>query len=131
MSTRMTSLRATGSEHFQPEDSIDPKAQRALRGSLEQIDYTAFAANKEVLGAVVGRAEAGQFQRLGLSAAQARARWVAAALAMTQAGHAPSREQVAELAHLREAYEELAAVYDALRRMVERGYLAYGPVEAR
>jgi hypothetical protein len=127
----MTSLRASGSDHFQPQDDADPKAQRAMRGHLEQIDYTAFVANKEVLGAVLPRAEAGQFQRLGLSAAQARARWVAAALATSETGHAPTREQVEGLAHLREAYEELAAVYDALRRMVERGYLAYGPVEAR
>lgn len=131
MSTRMTNLRSSGSDHFEPEDPIDPKAQRALRGHLEQIDYTAFVANKEVLGAVVGRAEAGQFQRLGLSAAQARARWVAAALAISEGGRAPSAEQVAELGRLRDAYEELAAAYNALRRMVERGYLAYGPVETR
>ena len=29
------------------------------------------------------------------------------------------------MAALRTGYEELAAVYEAMRRMVERGYLAY------
>lgn len=131
MSTRMTNMRYATGDHFQPDDNVDPKAQRQLRGFLEQIDYTAFAANKEVVGGVLSRAEAAQFQRLGLSAAQARARWVAAALVAAESGRAPSREVVAELSAMREAYEELAAAYDALRRMVERGYLAYGAVEAR
>jgi len=128
MSTRVTNSRRTLGDHFEPDDPVDPKAHRQLRGHLEQIDYTAYVANKEVLSAALGRADATQFQRLGLSAAQARARWAAAALAVTEAGRAPSREQVEELAHLRMAYEELTVVYDALRRMVERGYLVYGAV---
>ncbi|THD75273.1 MAG: hypothetical protein E7812_17110 [Phenylobacterium sp.] len=126
MSTRVSGARRTMGDHFEPDDPIDAKAQRQLRGALEQIDYTAFVANKEVMGAVVGRVEAGHFQRLGLAAAQARARWAAAALESSQTAHPPSRDQIEELAHLREAYEELAAAYDALRRMVERGYLTYG-----
>ncbi|HEX3701649.1 MAG TPA: hypothetical protein VHV27_13345 [Phenylobacterium sp.] len=126
MSTRVSGVRRTIGEHFEPDDPVDAKAQRALRGALEQIDYTAFIANKEVMGAAIGRVEAGHFQRLGLSAAQARARWAAAALEASEAARPPTREQVEELIHLREAFEELTAVYDALRRMVERGYLAYG-----
>ena len=37
----------------------------------------------------------------------------------------PTPEQVEKLAQLRIAYDELAEVYDAMRRMVERGYLTY------
>ena len=37
----------------------------------------------------------------------------------------PSADQIDKLAHLRSAYEELAEAYDALRRMVERGYVIY------
>ena len=33
--------------------------------------------------------------------------------------------QIAELAQLRVAYEELTEVYDAMRRMVARGYIAF------
>ena len=126
MSSRLSGVRRTLGDHFEPEDPGDAKAQRALRGALEQIDYTAFVANKEVMGAVVGHVEAGHFQRLGLAAAQARARWASAALVASETGRPPSREQVDDLAHLRDAYEELACAYDALRRMVERGYLTYG-----
>lgn len=121
--TRTSSTRR--SEHFQPDDGSDPHAQRRLRGQLEQIDYTAYASNKEVIGQTLGSADAQKFQKLGVAAAQARARWVAAALAATEGGHPPGADQVAKLAQLRQVYEELTEVYEAMRRMVERGYLNY------
>ena len=36
-----------------------------------------------------------------------------------------SAEQVEKLSVLRGAYEELTEAYEAMRRMVERGYLSY------
>ena len=78
------------------------------------------------MGGAIGRAEAQQFERLALATAVARTQWVAASLAATERGHSLTRDQVEHLAHLRTAYEELTQVYDAMRRMVERGYLAYG-----
>ena len=124
--TRNTSVRRTIGDHFEPDDDIDPKVQRQLRGQLEQIDYTAYTANRQVLGAAIGEADAVKFQRLGLATAVARARWVATALATTtDATKPPSRDQIQELAFQRAAYEELTEAYDALRRMVERGYLAF------
>jgi hypothetical protein len=125
MSSRMTNSRRTVLDHFEPDEHVDPKAQRQLRGQLEQIDYTAYAANKEVLAAVIGRADAGKFAYLGLATAQARAKWAAYALAATDGGKSPSAQHIEELARLRSAFEELSEAYDALRRMVERGYLAY------
>ena len=126
--SRATSLWRSAADHFEPDDDVDPKAQRQLRGQLEQIDYTAYAANKKVLGAAIGRAEIPQFEKLALAAAVARTQWVAAALAATDKGHALSRDQIDHLAHLRTAYEELTQVYDAMRRMVERGYVGHtGP----
>jgi tryptophanase len=74
---------------------------------------------------MIGPTDADKFQKLGVAAAQARARWVATALVATAGGQPPSHEQVEKIAHLRMAYEELTEVYDAMRRMVERGYLAY------
>ncbi len=122
----MTSSTRRASDHFEPSD-VDPQVQRRLRGYLEQIDYTAFASNKAVLGATVAHADAERFQRLAVAAATARAKWVAEAASMTEAGATLSEAQVARLAHLRSTYEELSAVYEATRRMVERGYIAYRP----
>jgi hypothetical protein len=125
MSTsRTNSFRRVAMDHFEPEVNDDPQAQRRLRGQLEHIDYTAFASNKEVIGGVLGQADAAKFQRLAVAAAMARARWVSEALAMSGSGSLTT-EQAARLAQLRAAYEELAEAYEGLRRMVERGYLSY------
>ncbi len=120
-----SSTRSRGQDHFEPEAQLDPLEQRRLRGHLEQIDFAAFAANCEILGKSLSNTDIAKFQRLAVSAAYARAQWVAAALAMTETSHAPDSEQVAQLAELRTAYEELAAAYEGLRRMVERGYVQY------
>lgn len=123
MATMTSTTRRMG-DHFEPSD-VDPQAQRRLRGYLEQIDYTAFASNKAVLGATMTHADAERFQRLAVAAATARGRWVAEAAAMTEGAAVLSEAQVARLAYLRSAYDELSAVYEATRRMVERGYVAY------
>jgi hypothetical protein len=126
MST-LSSYRRTVSDHFEPEQDLDPHAQRKLRGQLEQIDYIAFASNKEMIAQALGAADAVKFQRLAVAAAHARTRWVAEALAATDASHALTPEQVSRLAGLRSAYEELREVYEAMRRMVERGYFGFEP----
>ena len=127
---KLLGTRRAPSDHFEPDDAIDPKAQRALRGQLEQIDYAAYAANKKLLSGTMGAVEAERIQKLASAAALARTRWVVAALAITEAGEAPSREQIAGLAHLRTTFDELTLAYDGLRRMVERGYLTYAAPDA-
>ena len=123
--TRTSSFRRPGADHFEPEISDDPQVQRRLRGQLEQIDYTAFASNREILGQALGAVDTQKFQRMAVAAACARAAWVGGAMAAAEAGHALTPEQVARLEHLRTAYNELTEAYEALRRMVERGYLSF------
>jgi len=125
MSTSRTSMWRTVGDHFEPDDGADPKAQRQLRAHLEKIDYTAYAANKTVMAAALGRIDLPKFERLALATAKCRARWVAAGVAVGEAGQTPTAVQVQELAQMRTAYEELTEVYNAMRRMVERGYLAH------
>lgn len=124
MSTKVSSFKRYSQDHFVPEASEDNAAQRRLRGQLEQIDYTAYASNKEVIRAMLGHADAQKFQRIAVAAASARAQWVKEALAMSEKVHLdPAQAQ--RLADLRKSYEELTEVYEAMRRMVERGYLSY------
>jgi hypothetical protein len=117
--------RRSALDHFEPEGDTDPQAQRRLRGQLEQIDYTAYAANREVLAQTLGVTGLARFQHLALAASAARARWVKEALGLAALGQSLSAEQTAQLTALRTAYEELTEAYEALRRMVERGYLTY------
>jgi hypothetical protein len=123
----ISSTRSRGTDHFEPEAALDAQEQRRLPGYLQQIDYAAFAANQEVVAKALGKVDLGKFQRLAVAAAQARAQWVAAALAISEAAQAPRADQISELAALRRAFDELADAYEAMRRMVERGYLGYTP----
>jgi hypothetical protein len=125
-STVTNSLRAR-SDRFEPQAELDPAEQRKLRGHLDQIDYAAYAANRAVVGQALGRVDLHAFERLAIAAAHARASWASAVLKMTEAGTALTPEQVAQLAALRHAFGELTEAYDAMRRLVERGYLHYQP----
>jgi hypothetical protein len=127
----VTRSRRIVGDHFEPDEESDPKAQRQLRGHLEQIDYAAYAANRKVMGAALGAVDPQRFERLGLAAAYARARWVATALAAADSGRPLTPEDADKLTTLRHAYEELTEAYDALRRMVERGYLPYAAAPDR
>ncbi|HEY0926280.1 hypothetical protein [Brevundimonas sp.] len=122
MSTMQTGSYRRQRDHFEPQD-IDPQEQRRLRGLLEQIDYAAFIANREVLGHMVPGLDAAVFQRLAVMTATARGKWVSEGLRQSESGAPATVDQVARLTAARTAYEELAEVYEGLRRMVERGYI--------
>ena len=125
MSSIVSGYRRATTDHFEPQDTLSLQDQKKLRGHLEQIDYTAFASNKEMIAQVLGRSNAEKFQHLAVVAARARAEWVAGALAVAETGRRPSAMQVEHLRELRLAYEELTEAYDAMRRLVERGYLPF------
>lgn len=123
MSTIQTNSYRRQRDHFEPQDT-DPQEQRRLRGLLEQIDYSAFIANREVIGQMLPTLDPAVFQRLAVLTATARGKWVAEALRLSDSGAPATPDQVARLTSTRTAYEELAEAYEGLRRMVERGYAA-------
>jgi len=129
MATVTNSYRRS-SEHFEPDLVDDPAEQRKLRGHLEQIDYTVSLANKAVIGKFIHHVTTDDFQNLALTAAKARSDWVDAAVTMAKEHKALSVEQVRKLNHLRSAYDEISEVYEATRRMVERGYLDFHKTKA-
>ena len=122
MSTFQTSSYRRPRDHFEPQDT-DPHEQRRLRGLLEKIDYSAFVANREVIGQMLPKLDASMFQKLAVLTATARAKWVAESLRQSESGAPSTLDQIARLASARAAYEELAEAYEGLRRMVERGYV--------
>lgn len=110
------------SDHFEPQD-IDPQEQRRLRGLLEQIDYAAYVANRETVARALTGVTVATFEKLAVMTAAARTRWVAEAVRLAESGSPSTPDQIARLTAARGAYDELAEAYEALRRMVERGYL--------
>ena len=123
MSTIQTSSYRRQRDHFEPQDA-DPAEQRRLRGLLEQIDYSAFVANREVIGQMLPSLDTAAFQRLAVMTATARAKWISETLRQSESGAPSTPDQIARLTSARTAYEELAEAYEGLRRMVERGYAA-------
>jgi hypothetical protein len=124
----MASIRAMrgtayADDHFEPEAALDPHAQRRIRGALEQIDYMAFACNRDVFAQLIANPTMEGFQKLAMATAKARGRWVSYALELANAG-TTGPEKARELKLLRETYEELAECYEALRRLTERGYIS-------
>ena len=122
MSTIQTSSYRRPRDHFEPQDT-DPQDQRRLRGLLEQIDYSAFVANREVIGQMIPKLDAAMFHKLAVLTATARAKWAVESLRQSESGAPSTPDQIARLAAARTAYEELGEAYEALRRMVERGYI--------
>jgi hypothetical protein len=122
MSTIQTSSYRRTRDHFEPQD-IDPHEQRRLRGLMEQIDYTAYISNREVVGQMLASVDAGHFQRLAIMVATARAKWVAEAVRQSESGAPSTPDQIARLTAARTAFEELSEAYEGLRRMVDRGYV--------
>ena len=125
MSSIHAGYKRTDNDHFHPDGSADPGEQRRRRGQLEQIDYTAYACNQTVVAKTLGKAGPADFQAMAMATARARAAWVAAGLKVAQAPNSPDAAALQRLSTLRRTYEELVEVYEAARRMVERGYLAY------
>ena len=111
-------------DRFEPQAMVDPSELRRLRVHLNQIDSATFEANRGALAKVIGRVDARRFQRLALWAAQARAGWVAE-LDISDKPHPRSPTEISRLSALRSEYQELAEAYEAMRRMVERGYICY------
>ena len=125
MSSIVSGFRRPVTDHFEPQDNLSLQDQKKLRGHLEQIDYTSFASNKEMIVQVLGHSDAQRFQHLAVVAARAQAEWIAGALAVAEGGRRPSTQQIEHLQELRVAFEELTEAYDAMRRLVERGYLHF------
>ena len=123
MSTKLTSSARRHSDHFEPQDT-DPHEQRRLRGQLEAIDYAAYVANREVIGQTLPALDAASLQKLAVLTAKARTRWAAEALRLAHSGSPATPDQTARLTAARTAFDELTEAYEAIRRMVERGYVS-------
>jgi hypothetical protein len=125
MSKSVTSSFRRVSDHFEPDLVQDPAEQRKLRGHLDQIDYTVSAANQAVIQKDIHHVTLEDFRNLALTAAKARTAWVGMAIELAKAHVALDPAQLARLSHLRSVYDELSEAYEAMRRMVERGYLSF------
>jgi len=113
-------------ESYEAPEMLEHHAQVRLKGNLQQIDYSIFAANQEVFRKEIPELDQHSMIRFAVVVAELRAAYVAKGLALSQAGHVPSERDIAELAKARQCFEEMEAAFRATRRLIERGYSSVG-----
>jgi DNA-directed RNA polymerase beta' subunit len=101
-------------------EQIDQRRRHAWLEFKEAMDRAIVEANRESLRKI--KINKDNFVRLAHVTAEARALYLQKGLEIA-AAKSPSREQIAALAEAREAFEESCAVFEALERIIERGYL--------
>lgn len=107
-------------DNLMTSEQLDQKRRLAWLDFKGAMDKAIVAANKEVLGKVTLTRES--FLRLALTTAQLRADYLQKGIEIG-ATRAPGRDQVAALGEARKAFEETSAVFEALERIIERGYV--------
>lgn len=105
---------------------LDPKARKALKAALAQMDLAVYAANQEIIGRLLPDLDQQDVVRFAVVVAEQRAHYVKEALRLTRAKREPTPAEIAGLAALRAGYDELSAAFEALRRLIERGYSHIG-----
>lgn len=100
----------------------DANLMRQQRQFIDQLDHTIHATNREVIHAVLPRLDKATFAKMARTVANLRIKYVAAAVQL--AGQEPfSPQQVAQLKQLREQFDEAKSAFDAVKRVIIRGYV--------
>lgn len=101
-------------------EQLDQRRRHAWLEFKSAMDKAIVAANKEVLGKTVLTRDG--FLRLALNAAELRGAYIQKGVEVGSVRH-PSDAQLDALAAARRAFEETSTVFDALERVIERGYV--------
>lgn len=112
---------AEGDSYTAPE-MLEPAMRKAIKAQLDALAFASFTADREVIARELPTIRRVDLEFLVVAGAEARTRWLVQALAHGKTKKLPSAAEVEELARLRQTYQELAAAFEALKRLIERGY---------
>ncbi len=101
-------------------EQLDQRRRHAWLEFKAAMDKAIVATNKEVLGKTVLTRDG--FLRLALNAAELRGAYIQKGIEVGSARH-PTSSQLDALAAARHAFEETSTVFEALERIIERGYV--------
>jgi hypothetical protein len=107
-------------------DMLDKASRRKLAGFLEEIEMAIFTANRELIHRAIPGLDRESFMRFAIVVAEARAAYVKLGVEMSRKGHAPPAADLARLREARAVYEELMHAFDAMHRLIKRGYTSIG-----
>lgn len=108
-------------DHLVSKDMLDRDTARKLQKFLEEIEMAIFSANREVIKKAVPELNRDSFMAFAVRVAEARARYIKAALDLSAKAN-PSPEDIAHLKAAREANDEMMHAFEATKRIIERGY---------
>jgi hypothetical protein len=111
-------------DHLMSDEMLDREARKALTKFTEGLDVAIFEANREIISQKLGELRRESFLRLAVKVAEARAEYTRTALELARHEGLPNPAEIARLRELRTTYDELVAAFDAMERIVERGYLS-------
>jgi len=101
---------------------LDREKRHALNVFRDRMDRTIMKANQEVLSAKLPDIDLNTITRLSVRIAELRASYLSKALAVAETTGVPSVEALEDLQRHRVAFEELREAFEALERVIERGY---------
>lgn len=97
--------------------------QRRQRQFLDAVEQTVHDTNHEVIHAVLPRLDRATFMQMARTVAQLRVKYIAATAAALAGSALPTTQQIDQIKHLREVFEEARTGFDALKRAISRGYV--------
>lgn len=101
----------------------DTATRARMMHFIEAMDQAILNANRDVISHQIPGLSRDALLRLIVRVAELRADYVQCGLRVAEHRH-PDRKQIDELVESRRAYEELLAVYTAMERAIERGYVS-------
>jgi hypothetical protein len=111
-------------DHLMSDEMLDRDVRKALTKFTEGLEVAIFEANKEIMSRKLGVVQRESFLRLAVKVAESRADYVRLALEMAKGEGLPQPPDVDRLTASRVTYEELVAAFEAMERIIERGYIS-------
>ncbi len=103
----------------------DKATRHRVMHFLENLETAILEANCQVMGQAIPHLNQDAFLKIAVRVAELRADYIRFGLQVAEHRH-PAAESIAKLESLRKAYEEMAHVFDAAERVIERGYVKLG-----
>lgn len=111
-------------DHLMTREMLDKRALHALAAFRDEVEMAIFSANTEIIGRETPGLTRDSFMKLAVAVAEARARYIKVAIELAAtAGKKPPREMIDALAEARRAYDEIMHAFQAVERVIERGYI--------
>lgn len=111
-------------DHLMTREMLDKRALHALAAFRDEVEMAIFSANTEIIGRETPNLTRDTFLKLAVAVAEARARYIKVGVEVAaMAGKKLPREMIDALAEARRAYEEITHAFQAVERVIERGYI--------